>query len=105
MGILYMENDVEIRLPFERPQVIDELDEIGFESARDLPVGELLKHVHPCVKRAEEESDFAGIEVALVRESDLRDVEIEAAGVSEQELVNGYNGTGIGSDLRKTDFS
>ncbi|KAK8587289.1 hypothetical protein V6N13_086283 [Hibiscus sabdariffa] len=105
VGRVYLENDVEARFSFGGLEIGDELDEIGLESAREFAAGDLFEHLHPGVQRGEEEPDFAQVDVRiLVREVDLGDVELEAAGVSEPELVQGDYGVGIGSDLRETDL-
>ena len=106
IGVGFLVNGVEAGFPIERLEVGDDLDEIGTESARGLPVFEFLEHVHPSVTCAEEESNFGQVEVRVrVGESNLRDVELKAAGVGESELVERDKGAAIGSDFRETDLS
>ncbi|KAK8587290.1 hypothetical protein V6N13_086284 [Hibiscus sabdariffa] len=105
-GVVYSKNGVEARFPFERPEVVDDVHKIGIERARDFSEDELLKHVHPRVRRAEEESGLGQVEVrVLVRESDPRDVELKATGVTELKLIDGDYGAVVGTDIRKTNLS
>lgn len=81
------------------------LDQIRLESARDLTIFELVNHVKPGIKSAEEEPDFGSVEIGVrVREVDVCDVEFESAEVGEPEFVERDDLTVIGSDLGEMDL-
>lgn len=101
-----MENGVEARYPIESLEVGDDFDKIGIENARDIGISKLLKQKEPRIACAEKESEIVQVKVRVIAwESDLRDIEFEAAIVSEPELIEGDYGTVIGSDLCETDLS
>ena len=65
---------------------------------------ELLEDAEPGVEGAEEEAEFGEVEVG-VGEGDFGDVELEAAGVSEAELVEGDEGTVVVLDFGEADLA
>lgn len=75
------------------------------ESASDVSIFELLDDMHPGIAGAEKEADFGEIEIWVrVREGDFGDVELETAIVGEAELVEGDDGSVVGSDLVGSDL-
>lgn len=75
------------------------------ESASDVSIFELLDDMHPGIAGAEKEADFGEIEIWVrVREGDFGDVELETAIVGEAELIEGDDGSVVGSDLVGSDL-
>lgn len=84
----------------------DGFDEVGIEGAVDIAVGELFEDVDPGVAGTEEESDFGEVWFGEVwfGEGEFGEVELEVAGVGEAELVEGDDGSAVGSDLHESDL-
>lgn len=79
---------------------------MGLESARDVPILELLDDMNPGVTGGEEEAKLGKRRMGegLVGESELGNGDLHGARVREAEIIKGDDGPRVGSQLCRADL-